>query len=268
MTTFTYTNPTVGGSEDTWGTTLNANWTALGGFLGTLDSAELAVLDGITATTAELNHVVGVTSEIQPQIDALRNLSFGATAPTSPAAGMLWYESDSQWIWLRNEANDAWIRFAYFNQTTGRMAIQDGTETVGTGGVATGLIGDQTNATWQAGTSTLDSLVSPAQIKLAVESLAPDDSIGVGQLWSSKTSERIADTIYQNTTGKAIMLSVQGIGNDSAIYSASGTPPNLRIAYNNAPLTGAYEQNHMSVIIPDNHYYKITGGFNEVRELS
>ena len=90
MTTFTYTNPTVGGSEDTWGTTLNANWTALGTFLGTLDSAELAVLDGITATTAELNlldgatlavsavtataaelnHVDGVTSPIQAQINA------------------------------------------------------------------------------------------------------------------------------------------------------------------------------------------------------
>ena len=70
MTTFTYTTPTVGGSEDTWGTTLNANWTALGNFIGTLDSAELAVLDGISATTAELNHVDGVTSPIQTQLNA------------------------------------------------------------------------------------------------------------------------------------------------------------------------------------------------------
>ena len=70
MTAFTYSNPTVGGSEDTWGTTLNANWTALGNFIGTLDSAELAVLDGITATTAELNHVDGVTSPIQTQLNA------------------------------------------------------------------------------------------------------------------------------------------------------------------------------------------------------
>lgn len=70
MTAFTYTTPTVGGSEDTWGTTLNANWTALGSFIGTLDSAELAVLDGITATTAELNYADGVTSPIQTQLDA------------------------------------------------------------------------------------------------------------------------------------------------------------------------------------------------------
>ena len=94
MTTFTYTKPTVGGSEDTWGDTLNANWDAIAAFIGPLDSTELAVLDGITASTAELNllhnvtastaelnlldgvplttdlsYVDGVTSAIQDQID-------------------------------------------------------------------------------------------------------------------------------------------------------------------------------------------------------
>ena len=70
MAAFSYTLPVVGGSEDTWGTTLNTNWTNLGTFLGSLDSAELAVLDGITATTAELNYVDGVTSNIQTQLNA------------------------------------------------------------------------------------------------------------------------------------------------------------------------------------------------------
>jgi hypothetical protein len=70
MAAFTYTAPTVGGSSDTWGTTLNTNWSNLSTFLGSLDSAELAVLDGLTASTAELNHVVGVTSAIQTQIDS------------------------------------------------------------------------------------------------------------------------------------------------------------------------------------------------------
>ena len=79
MTTFTYNTPTVGGSEDTWGATLNANWTALGSFIGTLDSAELAVLDGITATTAELNYVDGVTSPIQTQLNAKGDIT-GVTA--------------------------------------------------------------------------------------------------------------------------------------------------------------------------------------------
>jgi len=85
MATFTYTNPTVGGSQDTWGTTLNANWDALGTFLGSLDSAELAVLDGITSTTAELNLLDGVTVTLADVTStaAELNLLDGVTATTA-----------------------------------------------------------------------------------------------------------------------------------------------------------------------------------------
>jgi len=98
MTTFTYTKPTVGGSEDTWGDTLNANWDAIAAFIGPLDSTELAVLDGITASTAdlnlldgvtvtladitataaEINYLSGVTSAIQDQIDNIVTVPSGS----------------------------------------------------------------------------------------------------------------------------------------------------------------------------------------------
>ena len=60
MAAFTYTAPVVGGSENTWGTTLNQNWADLSTFLGSLDSSELATLVGVTATTAELNTTDGI----------------------------------------------------------------------------------------------------------------------------------------------------------------------------------------------------------------
>ena len=78
MAGFTYTLPTVNGSEDTWGATLNANWTAIGTFLGSLDSAELAKLDGLTASTAELNILDGVTATA-----AELNILDGVTATTA-----------------------------------------------------------------------------------------------------------------------------------------------------------------------------------------
>jgi hypothetical protein len=69
-TNYSFNKPTVGGDQDTWGTQLNANWDAIDTLLGGTDATEFAILDGATVTTAELNHVSGVTSAIQTQLDA------------------------------------------------------------------------------------------------------------------------------------------------------------------------------------------------------
>ena len=54
--------PTVGGSQDTWGTTLNTTIEAIDTLVGGVSAAEIAKLDGLTATTAELNILDGVTA--------------------------------------------------------------------------------------------------------------------------------------------------------------------------------------------------------------
>jgi len=89
--TISITKPTVGGSENTWGTTtnqalddivdvLNGNTAStpdltagswkVGGTAVTADAAEINKLDGVTASTAEINHTDGVTSNIQTQLNA------------------------------------------------------------------------------------------------------------------------------------------------------------------------------------------------------
>lgn len=52
-----FTKPEVGASEDTWGTKLNANWDALDTLVGAVSATEIAILDGATVTTAELNYL-------------------------------------------------------------------------------------------------------------------------------------------------------------------------------------------------------------------
>ena len=69
-TNYGWTKPTVGGSEDQWGTITNTIFDEIDTLLGGTSAAEFAILDGITATTSELNFVGGVTSAIQTQIDA------------------------------------------------------------------------------------------------------------------------------------------------------------------------------------------------------
>jgi len=112
--TISITKSTVGGSENTWGTTtnqalddivdvLNGNTAStpdltegswkVGGTAITADAAEINKLDGVTAsteeinkldgvtaTTAELNHTDGVTSNIQTQLNAKASTSTSISA--------------------------------------------------------------------------------------------------------------------------------------------------------------------------------------------
>ena len=89
------TKPTVGGSEDTWGTQINTALDtivdAANGTSGTI-APDLSTLTingtDVTATAAELNYVDGVTSGIQAQIDTkapLASPTFTGTA-TIPTA--------------------------------------------------------------------------------------------------------------------------------------------------------------------------------------
>ncbi len=76
--TISITKPTVGGSENTWGTTIN---TALDDVVDVLNGDTASTPDltegswkvggaAVTASAAELNHTDGVTSNIQTQLDS------------------------------------------------------------------------------------------------------------------------------------------------------------------------------------------------------
>ena len=74
---------------------------------------------------------------------------------------------------MRSEADDAWISMGYLDQTANTFRILDDTQVVNTSGTQTGLLGDQSTAAWQAGTSTTESLVSPAKVKALAETNNP-----------------------------------------------------------------------------------------------
>ena len=89
-TNYSFTLPTVGGSQDQWGANLNANWTSLDTLLGGTSAAEFSILDGAAVTTVEVNYLSGVTSAIQTQIDAkapIDDPTFTGTA-TMPTANV------------------------------------------------------------------------------------------------------------------------------------------------------------------------------------
>ena len=84
--TISINKPTVGGSENTWGTTIN---TALDDVVDVLNGDTASTPDltagswkvggtAVTATAAELNHTGGVTSNIQTQLSAITSTTISA----------------------------------------------------------------------------------------------------------------------------------------------------------------------------------------------
>ena len=109
-----------------------------------------------------------VRSDINNALLALGSNSSGASAPSSTYSNMFWYDTSSNILKLRNEADSAWINIGYVDQSGSVFSIIDNTKVVTTSNSQTGLLGDQTTSTWNTGTGTTESLVSPAKLKSAV----------------------------------------------------------------------------------------------------
>ena len=108
-------------------------------------------------------------ADITSALQALGSTNSGPSAPSTTYANMMWYDTTSNILKIRAEANDAWISIGYLHQGENQFHILDDTYVADASGVHTGLLGDQSTATWQAGTGTTESLVSPAKVLAAIE---------------------------------------------------------------------------------------------------
>jgi hypothetical protein len=125
----------------------------------------------------------------------------------------------------------------------------------------------QTEATWEAGTSTTDSLVSPAKVAAAIEALAAG-GLGSGQTWQDVTASRASNTSYQNTTDKPIMVSIFTFNTaEKRIYVSSDNVTFLAVG--GIRNSGSNDYGQATLVVPPDHYYKWDGfvGSNNWSEL-
>ncbi len=194
-------------------------------------------------------------ADINSALQALGSLNSGSSAPSTTYANMLWYDTGNNTLKMRAEANDVWIDVGYLDQSADEFRIFDDTQVVNSSGTQTGLIGDQATSAWEAGTSTTESLVSPAKVKAAIEELVPV-AIGVGQTWQDVSASRTRNTSYQNTTGRAIQVNISG-SSAATVQASSNGSTWVSLGVLGAP--GAFAT-AFTPIIPDQHYYRVNGG--------
>ena len=138
-------------------------------------------------------------ADINNALQALASCSSGSSAPSTTYANMLWYDTNTNILKIRSEADDAWISVNYLNQSANTSNILDDTQVVNTGGTQTGLLGDQAQSVWTAGSGTTESLISPAKLKGVLDSPAKSLAYqkflsGLVMQWGSATCGREAST--------------------------------------------------------------------------
>lgn len=118
-------------------------------------------------------------ADINNALKALVTLSSGASAPSTTYAYMLWLDtntnagSDVSALKIRSSADDAWITLAFVDSNTDNLAYAANKDVINTNGVVQGNLSNQTTGTWETGTGTTETLVSPAKIKAAIDANVP-----------------------------------------------------------------------------------------------
>jgi hypothetical protein len=205
----------------------------------------------------------GARADINSGLQSLASNNSGASAPSTTYANMFWYDTANNLLKIRNEGNSAWI-----DQSNNLYKILDNTIVSNTSGTQTGLIGDQTTSTWNTGTGTTESLISPVKLSSAIVNL----SLGGNQVWQSLTGSRAFNTSYENSTGKPIEVSIYA--NASAISTgqapATGTL-RFQVSTDNSTWIDAshailertgsgssYARVYVgSVVVPDDNHYRL-----------
>jgi hypothetical protein len=70
-------------------------------------------------------------ADINSALQALASNSSGTTAPATPYANQFWYETDTNILYIRDEANTAWLALMVIDGTTGSPSFNSGNVGIG-----------------------------------------------------------------------------------------------------------------------------------------
>ena len=176
--------------------------------------------------------------DLNNALEALGTLSSGATAPATTYANMLWYDTATNILKMRSEADDAWIALGTLDQSANTFAPA---------GVA-----ELTQVQAEDDTSTVFGQVSGQRLAQAV---AANGLGGYEQTWQNVKGSRSSAVVYQNTTDKPIEVFVY-------YDTAAGAGRGAYVSSDNVTFVTLSDFRHgdeaVSFVVPVGHYYYIT----------
>ena len=194
----------------------------------TATTAELNVTDGLTATTAELNTLDGITSTV-----AELNILDGVTATAAE-------------LNITDGLTATTAELNHVDGVTSNIQTQLDTKYVST---------TQAEAVWETGTSTTESIVSPAKVKAAIDfqvSTAPvwvaTDSVSTYSAtglsaYNTWVKTPITNTVISNLSGAATDTTNYEIDLPAGTYYVEWTLPIARVASDTADKVGVRFRN-------------------------
>jgi len=184
-------------------------------------------------------------ADLNLALQALASSSSGAVAPSTIYANMLWYDTATNILKMRSEANDAWIELGTLDQSANTFTPEGLTAKADLASpVFTGNPTAPTPTTGDNDTS------------IATTAFVANSAIGVGQTWQDVSGSRaFGGAVYQNTTGRPIMVSC-GAPDNSEFQVSIDNVTWLQLGATDTDQDNGSQPG--GFIIPDLYYYRET----------
>jgi len=201
------------------------------------------VIDNATAAA--------VRTDLNNALKAIRTSNSGATEPSTTFQNQWWFDTATNNLKFRNDANSAWVTIGKVDQSDSEWKPHIG------GTRVTDFLDENDMA------SDSDSAVASQQSIKAYVDASTSQQLGVGQTWQAVT--RTSGTSYQNTTGRPIVISFRATTSGTVKLEVSQDDVSwLTIQLNDA---SSGTRDTIQGIIPNNHYYRATGIYDTLVEL-
>jgi len=177
--------------------------------------------------------------DLNNALEALGTLSSGATAPATTYAGMIWHDTAANTLYIRSDADDAWIALGALDQSANTFAPA---------GVA-----ELNQVQAEDDTSTVFGQVSGQRLGQAVAINAPAEQ-GFSQSFGPTSSEGY--TVFPN--GLIMQWGTTGLLSGTTIVT-------LPIAFPNAHITGVASPSQSSVLTGNVSAYYVVQSLTQCR---